>query len=82
MTGISARNVTARYNGSPILRGVDLDVRRGEWLVVIGPNGAGKTTLVRALSGSLATGGEVLLGGRHLADMRRRDVAAQIAVVP
>ncbi len=82
MTGITARNVTARYNGSPVLAGVDLEVGRGEWLVVIGPNGAGKTTLVRALSGAVSTTGEVVLGGRRLSEMRRREVAALVAVVP
>lgn len=82
MSSLTARAVTARYNGTPILAGVDLDVRRGEWLVVIGPNGAGKTTLVRALSGAMSSGGQVELGGRSLAGLKRREIAAEVAVVP
>jgi iron complex transport system ATP-binding protein len=74
--------VTARYNGTPVLAGVDLAVEPGEWLVVVGPNGAGKTTLLRALAGVIDSGGTIMLGDRSLTDMRRREVAAQIAVVP
>ena len=82
MTTVTASRITARYNGTPVLQGVDLEVRPGEWVVIIGPNGAGKTTLVRALSGALRFGGEVRLGSRPLSSLKRRDVAAEVAVVP
>ncbi|MBT8201767.1 MAG: ABC transporter ATP-binding protein, partial [Acidimicrobiia bacterium] len=82
MTGVTARKVGARYNGTPVLSDVDLSAGPGEWLVVIGPNGAGKTSLLRVLAGVLAATGEVLLDGTHLTSMRRRDIAARVAVVP
>ena len=82
MMGVSCRAVTARYNGTQVLDGVDLDVGPGEWLVVVGPNGAGKTTLLRALAGVVPAGGDIVLNGRRLAEMRRREVAARVAVVP
>jgi len=44
----------------PVVRGVDLDVRAGEVLVVVGPNGGGKSTLLRGLAGLERTTGEVL----------------------
>jgi NitT/TauT family transport system ATP-binding protein len=47
-----------------VLDGVDLDVRRGEFLCIVGPSGAGKTTLLRCLSGLMEpTSGEVYLDG-------------------
>jgi iron complex transport system ATP-binding protein len=82
VTGVVCRGVTARYNGTPVLTGVDLAVEPGEWVVVVGPNGAGKTTLLRALAGVIPAGGEIALGDRDLADLRRREVAARVAVVP
>ncbi len=82
MTAIACRAVTARYNGSPVLAGVDLTVEAGEWLAVIGPNGAGKTTLLRTLAGVMDSGGEVTLGSDPLSSLRRRDVAARLALVP
>jgi zinc transport system ATP-binding protein len=57
--------------GRPVLRGIDVTVRRGEVLAVLGANGSGKSTLVRAMLGLVATGrGEVLLFGTPLARFR------------
>ena len=82
MTGVVCRGVTARYNGTTVLGGVDLVVEPGEWVVVVGPNGAGKTTLLRALAGVIPAGGDIALGDRDLAALRRREVAARVAFVP
>jgi heme ABC exporter ATP-binding subunit CcmA len=50
-----------------VLRGIDLEVRRGDVLVVVGPNGAGKTTLLRVLAGLVRpSAGEVRVLGRKL----------------
>src|SRR6201996_9730805 len=55
------------YGDRPALAGIDLEVARGESLIVLGPNGAGKTTLLRILATLLKpTGGEVELLGCKL----------------
>jgi putative ABC transport system ATP-binding protein len=65
------------------LRGVDLTVRRGEFLCVVGPSGSGKSTLFHILGGLTgATSGQVIVNGRDLAkisdaertQMRKRTV--------
>ena len=66
-----------------VLGPVDLDVLRGECLVVVGPNGAGKTTLLRCLTGLLRpTAGELRYEGRSFATLSRRELARRIAYVP
>jgi energy-coupling factor transport system ATP-binding protein len=53
-------NVSAGFDGRPVLEGVDLGGRSGEVVVLSGPNGGGKTTLLRLIAGSLApVGGDV-----------------------
>ncbi|MFE7406231.1 metal ABC transporter ATP-binding protein [Isoptericola sp. NPDC057559] len=64
---IEARDVHVRLGASPVLRGVDLTVRRGEVVALLGANGSGKSTLVRTLVGVLpATAGSVRLFGHEL----------------
>jgi ABC-type multidrug transport system ATPase subunit len=57
---IRARGLEKRYGNKRILRGVELDVGRGDFLLVTGPNGSGKTTLLRLCAGLAApTRGEL-----------------------
>lgn len=48
---IQARDLTMAYGNVDVLRGVDLDIHRGEVFALLGPNGAGKTTTVEILEG-------------------------------
>ena len=48
------RGLTVDFGGEPILEGVDLDVRAGEFVSLIGPSGSGKTSILRAVTGLLA----------------------------
>ena len=72
----------AYANGVEALKGVDLDIRRGEIMALLGPNGAGKTTLINIVCGIVtATGGRVLVEGRNWLDDFRR-VRTRIGLVP
>ena len=47
---VRMRGVTKSFGTHQVLKGVDLDVRRGEVIAVIGPSGSGKTTLLRCIN--------------------------------
>ena len=68
---VVARKLVKVYDGGGLevraLRGVNLDVRRGEMVAIMGPSGCGKTTLLNCLSGiDEFTSGEVWIAGRRL----------------
>jgi ABC-2 type transport system ATP-binding protein len=72
----------AYANGVEALKGVNLDIRRGEILALLGPNGAGKTTLINIVCGIVtATGGQVLVESKNWLDDFRR-VRTRIGLVP
>lgn len=68
-------NVIAGYDGSDVLKGVDLDVEKESITCVVGPNGAGKSTVLRVISGLLKPRlGEISFNGHSIAGMKPRQV--------
>ena len=64
---LKLRDICAGYGKSEVLRGVSLDVRKGEVVTLVGANGAGKTTTLKALCGLIpATGGTIEFEGARL----------------
>src|SRR6266511_3031623 len=80
---IEYRGVSFSYNGeAPVLRDVDLEVRRGQVVAIVGPSGAGKTTLVDLLPLFYEpTGGAILLDGVTITRFTRRSLRAGMGIV-
>ena len=64
---LSLKEVRKSFGPAEIIRGVDLDIKRGERHAIIGPNGAGKTTLFNLISGRFPiTSGSISLNGQRI----------------
>lgn len=83
MYALSVRNLTKTYsNGVQALKGIDLDVERGDFFALLGPNGAGKTTLIGIVTSLVnKTSGIVSVFG-HDIDRQLETAKACIGVVP
>ncbi len=72
---IELRGVVKRYGRFEAVKGIDLEIRRGELFGFLGPNGAGKTTTMRMIAGILApSAGAIEIGG---IDIARKPLAAK-----
>jgi len=80
---ISVQGLTKTYaSGLQALKGIDLEIRRGEILALLGPNGAGKTTLISIVCGIVRpTGGRVLVDGFDIV-RDYRETRSRIGLVP
>ncbi len=78
MAGVSLKGLGKSYGEVEVLRGVELEVADGEFVVLVGPSGCGKSTLLRCIAGlEVITEGELCIGGRRVNELapRDRDVA-------
>lgn len=64
------KGVSVGYGGAPIVRGIDLSVSSGEFVVVVGPNGSGKSTTMKGIAGvERVEAGTVRLEGPNACDL-------------
>ncbi|HDO36806.1 MAG TPA: phosphonate ABC transporter ATP-binding protein [Nitrospirae bacterium] len=64
---IVIKELKKRFNGSDVLRNINLRVRRGEAVALVGPSGSGKTTLIRAINGFVVPdSGTIMAGGKRI----------------
>lgn len=79
---IRVENLWSGYPGRPVLKGISLEVRQGEFIGILGPNGSGKTTLLLTLSGIVpAQSGTVEVLGTPVTRLKSRERARRLAVV-
>jgi ABC-2 type transport system ATP-binding protein len=80
---VSVKNLTKKYaSGFHALKGINLDIRKGEILALLGPNGAGKTTLINIICGIVnPSSGQVLVDG-HDVISDYRQARSMIGLVP
>jgi len=78
MAEITLNNVRKSYGNVEAIKGVSLDIKDGEFVVLVGPSGCGKSTLLRMIAGLEGiTGGDIQIGARRVNDVEpaERDIA-------
>jgi ABC-type sugar transport system ATPase subunit len=78
VTGLVLKDLKKRFGGTQVIRGVNLTIEDGEFVVFVGPSGCGKSTLLRMISGlEDITSGELYIGDRLVNDVQaaKRGVA-------
>ena len=72
---ISVRDVVVSYGGRRVLNGINLDIRRGETMVLLGGSGSGKSTLLRHIIGlEQPAAGRILVNGIDLSTSSQKDL--------
>ncbi|CAM5533468.1 iron ABC transporter [Bacillus safensis FO-36b] [Bacillus safensis subsp. safensis] len=80
---IQVKEIRGGYGEKEVIRGINLEVKQGEFLGILGPNGSGKTTLLKMMAGILAPkSGEVRLGGHLIQSYQPKALAQKMAVLP
>ncbi len=81
--GLRLESVVFAYEpGRPVLRGVDLEIRRGSTVALVGPSGAGKSTIAQLIPRFWdVLGGAVLVGGDDVRDLRLSSLRGLIGLV-
>ena len=79
MSRLVLSGLSARYNGTPVIRDISFQSRPGELVGLIGANGAGKTTLLRAAANLMPFKGTAKLDDRPISNWPKRDLARRLA---
>lgn len=74
--------LTVGYHGVPLIKEIEISMKKGEILTLIGPNGAGKTTILKSIIQQLSPlGGVVYLDGRAMQKMTGKELSTKMSVV-
>ena len=74
MAGLELKKLHKSYGNVEVIKGVDLSIDHGEFVVFVGPSGCGKSTLLRMIAGlEEITGGDLVIGDRVVNDVEPRD---------
>lgn len=77
-----AKKMCVGYDNKPLIRDMEIALRKGEILSLIGPNGAGKSTVLKSITAQLGLiGGTVYIGGSDLSGMKAGELAKKMSVV-
>ena len=70
MADVTLKQIRKKFGALDVIKGVDLDIKSGEFVVFVGPSGCGKSTLLRMIAGlEDITSGVLQIGGKEMNDV-------------
>ena len=81
--GIVTKNLKVGYDGHIIVPNFDIEIRAGKITSIIGANGCGKSTVLKAIGRIIRSeSGCIMINDRNIADMKNKEIAQQMAILP
>ena len=74
--------LSAAYGKRQVLFDINSSIERGKFTAIIGRNGSGKSTFLSCLASSIRYSGKILLDGRAISELKKRDLAKKISYLP
>jgi polar amino acid transport system ATP-binding protein len=75
-------NLVKKFNDAIALDNINIDIKKGDRIVIIGPSGCGKSTLLRCINGlEIPTSGEIIYNGKNIKDFNQNIIRQKIGMV-
>lgn len=83
MYALEIKDLEFGYSEDLVIKGVSLNIEKGKFVSIIGPNGSGKSTLLKTINHLYnPTKGCILIDGVDISNIKKRDLAKKVALVP
>ena len=74
MHALTIDNILKSFGGTDVLKGIDIAIKPGQFLILVGPSGCGKSTLLNIIAGlETPSSGQIHIGGRDVTDLSPKD---------
>jgi len=74
MSGLKIDNIHKRFGSTHVLKGIDIEIKQGDFLILVGPSGCGKSTLLHMIAGlETVTSGAISIGDRDVTHLSPKD---------
>ncbi len=78
----NTKKLTVGYNGKPLIKDIEINLKKGQILTLIGPNGSGKSTILKSITKHLKSiCGTIYIDNKSIENMSNKDMAQKVAVV-
>jgi iron complex transport system ATP-binding protein len=76
------KKLTVGYNGKPLIKDIEVNLKKGQILTLIGPNGSGKSTILKSITKHLKSiCGTIYIDSESIESMSNKDMAQKVSVM-